>query len=942
MFSKTCMLTAFLLIPMTCVAQKAVTETAKPATAKPGASTPAKVSLPDMEASFGGQPVVAVGPVFRHTSLNDPPEGTLLQQLQALTEKLPDENGVAFIPFKIRGTWTIAPEVRQEVNPHVSSLTPEDAAGRSLVLNEMLLSLSPELMKAIGSEQGVPFPQLPRGVQAALMRTIVPPLEIQQHVPHEWDSPTGEKMSGTHIENKGRIEGPLNWESVRVRANLTMQHASVMIGERYSSYVSLRQDMNRVELMPGATDRSWRNTEMDLKAFLEVPNTFKPSDLEGRHLAMAFGTSGSMTLRSALDQVTRITRLRFYLPDTQKEIPVFVGAASIPVGDVLDSIRLALTGAWRKIGDGYVLAWDKRGLAAIQQSLHEQTAVVRKSLSERSQDMISKPGWLDLVEFLPFAANDDLALTAAQRRALAEKPLQENQGGIPFRDLTPKQQDALRKNMIGQTIHVWNPDNPGPGSSRAVDETDIQRTTLGVDMRVQLGLLIPGQGWLDVSRTLNFGTINPYMLLQARRKETGQEAEEMLPPEAKEFLANPKPISLPASIRAVAVPPLGAARLNLLAEEMKRRGMNMLFYPVLFGGYATFPSKYFPLHPALRESDGWADAIKAMEPAGIRVVGVIGMLDWQHLGNNAHWLTRHKDWMDVDPLGRTRLEWFTQNTSAASNPLIAGLLPSNIVRASEPQVASRLKAFLTEFAGRKDGVGVALTGWSSGSSVVEIFGEDSAPPPPLGFSIAERVEGVMRSGRDPLDDALYAGLFSPRGWDSGVRQKEDNVVSSSVTLAKTLLEDAKKLRPDWTTYLVHDSVGPEFRGTSNTGDLRPDVTISNVFMTGGEGARPGTGLLLPATHKNFFQLLLETNPRSMEGERFPAALKTMNSIALFHMIMTTEGRAFPGQVPLAVYDFRAGADLITPGMAWIAPPNPTAAPTTALPANPTREPVGKD
>jgi hypothetical protein len=285
--------------------------------------------------------------------------------------------------------------------------------------------------------------------------------------------------------------------------------------------------------------------------------------------------------------------------------------------------------------------------------------------------------------------------------------------------------------------------------------------------------------------------VHPFRLEPARRVAKG----ESLYPDPPKTDAD-KPHGLPAATRGLIVPVLSPARVNELAEDMKRHGFNLLFYPALFDGCGTVPGKIFPLHPALRGADGLKAALAAMKAAGVRVVPYISVLTWQTAGDTAHWLTKHPEWIDVDIAGRTRLAWLKDRFPAKGLEHSAA---GNVVRTNDPAVAAKLRDFLSELATHLGAEAVAFADWNPSYAI----GVDALVPP-VGYAAPERLAEVLAGRDDPVDlqvDTLSRETIVPRAIGAVIRTDEVSR-APRVDGVVDLLHRAKSARPGWTTWLL--------------------------------------------------------------------------------------------------------------------------------------------
>jgi hypothetical protein len=376
---------------------------------------------------------------------------------------------------------------------------------------------------------------------------------------------------------------------------------------------------------------------------------------------------------------------------------------------------------------------------------------------------------------------------------------------------------------------------------------------------------------------------------------------------------NPRPWPLNAPVRGLMVPVLGPARLTELAAEMARHGFNTLFYPVLYGGYATFPTDAFPLHPALRDANGWAAAVASMRDKGITVVGYLETLAWQTEGDNAHWLNNHPEWLDRDVLGRPRLSWIDGHANAGRG----GWPPvnANYVSPLVPGVEDRLTRFLGDFARQPDATAVGFAGFRPP--------EDASPyslvPPPLGFTTQERLECFRATGSDRVDlwpNNVPIGVPLNLLWAVHMDYKAfyppENAPDPRAALVARLLNKARALKPGWKTWLLDDVIlQHEPRPVPESEKPKADVFLSASSWD----RRPDEGHLISISPKR-------TNaPRNPP----PGAIDVSGIPSI--ILDTFDGPAVSTESRIAiVYDFRAAPNDITGSLEWILPPE---APHTA-------------
>jgi hypothetical protein len=862
-------------------------------------------------------------------------ERTLIGRLQMIAEQesAKERN---YIPFKVGSAFAIAPESREQANLDLSGASEFDLSGRGLLIDQILLAIPDNLIAALGSDNGIAVSSLPRDLQSALARAFRTPLKVMNRKPSTYKSDDGLEHASIEMEDKGRIDDPINWASARLRAQLHITGAMVDL-KPYGAYIRI-PDTGMVFGTDQDQQRNWRDRGVDLPLFDTVPNTYKPSDLIGKKFVQPLNYAGLWTVDDVVKQIAKLTGLKMYVSAVYADEPVFIGSNSLTIGEAIDGLRLCLAGAWRKLGDAYILAWDRLGLQAVQMLAHESAETASKAVKRRRREADASTDWVKLVDRLAFDGSNGLALNDDQRKkAFDAGPAKgpggppADQGRIPFSEMTPDQQAWIREAAKKDSVSLPGVDGQ-PEVNRPFTESDITQSYIDGQAVVNVAVKVPDYGWVAAPNEWDQSQISHWSIASKREKLTkGAEGVKRnvlddAPKEIRDLIANPKPTVPPAVIRALMVPPLGPARLKVLADEMKRHGLNTLFYPVLFGGYSTFESKVFPLHPSLRGSDGWAAATSAMAPAGIKVIGYLHTLAWQDAGDKAHYLTKHADWLDVDVVGRPRLDWFETHPEALVKAASIGILAANYVRPQEPLVIARLQTLVDEFSKKPNAAGICFAEWQPATA-----GQNSPFPgtlntPALGFAYSDRLDWLRRSGQDPVDNLVSWDDFVPpsladRRW-SIMRDSDTKKLDPHNDLLIALLKRAKADRKDWKTWLVN-SATPDFRSVQAGDDLRKeaDEVVSGVFgaMMPGGGNQ---GVILPVTSQNLLASLADDQLPA--DEVIPDSVLKMPAIvtySLFFSELMSPGRQQKTTFSSAIYDFRTSPGEITSSLQWIKAPD---------------------
>ncbi|HEY3269167.1 MAG TPA: hypothetical protein VGM37_19825 [Armatimonadota bacterium] len=844
-----------------------------------------------LERTMSGRPVVSVSYHGDAAALEAPPprEGQeLLERLQDISAAA-SASGPTLIPFLVhKRTWVIAPQTREALNPDLSRLNLADAAPRGLAVDALLSCLTPAQARGLGAPEGISAATLSEEAANAMAAALQPPLRVVE--------PGAEK--GMAPKTILEISEPVDLRQVRLRAYLSNKGVLVPQDQYTATFVGMTPSRfagSGPRLAESDATRPASRDENGMPITVEAPNALKPSDLPAEQYHQPIGVSGVLTVADVVKRLETVTGLDLTVSAPYQDLPVFIGAPSMPCADVLEGLRLALTAAWRRVGTAYILAWDREPLEAIRQRVREQTDALRRQMARYRDKSWHIDAWLALANALPFDPSDALSPTDDQRARLI--PGLDGQWkyteGIPFEELTPAQQSAMLERMAMVR---------GP-----VEEEDARRKgRLTVHADVMLSLRLPGAGWVQAPYSWSYGSVDGANLPVEATKARLRQGEK---PPVPASLRDQKPIAWDAPMRGVFVPALSPGRMASLAREMKRAGFNTLFYPLLSNGYSSYSGKAFPKDPALKDEDGLAAAVKAMQAEGIRVIGAVDTLAWQTAAG-AHWMKDHRDWLDVDALGRPRLDWL--KAFPARNPVWNGLLSANAVRAGEPAVSARLHALVAEAAKRKGIDGIAFAAWRP---VQPAPYSASLQPPALGFAMPDRLQWIRRRGLDSADqngnESNPSSVFTPK--PLGRRTAQDSWTAAPVNddrtdagylLADALIRAAKAARPDWKVFLINDSETADF---VRYWPALPTPASADAVISTRPADDKAAGLLLPVWPSGAHDPDDSADPWPMDA-------------GLSYAFRASHGELPTRNLQAVLYDFRTAPKEIAETLKWVVRP----------------------
>jgi hypothetical protein len=730
--------------------------------------------LDALAARIAGRPAMVVNPPAADLPPFGDGNGTE-DVLKALGAAWFEPKRPPLAPLRAGSLYVLAPVTRDEATADFSGLSVLDATGRVGLWTEAIAALTPDDVAALGSEDGLVASNLPADARERLRRALRPPTMVLK--PSAGDTPADMAL----------LDTPADLETVRIRARL--RQAPPVLSARDANHATSTPlvpyaDPNPADpkLLAATGDRSF-TASVWLPAVRRVPNTLKPSDLRSADFRRPVGVSGPRTLSALLLQLETVTGLRLAASAQYAGVPVVLGSPDIPAGEVMDGLCLALTASWRHVGGLYLLTWDRRGLGALQERAREQGRALTASASKAVDAAASSAIWPEIVSSIPFAGDDPFALSDSQRKTEFGPGARESvEGGIPYPDMTPGQQEATRRLVVGEPISVPTLE-ARPSERRAGVEGDLSSAVLPYGVTVEFEVRLPDFGWVRPPRAwyhkFSIGWIAGIRAAARMRPAPVAADVSVAAPEPMQFTLSP------ARRRGILTPVLSRAELEPLADLMKARGFRLLYYPLLTGGKATIPTDAFPPHPALGARAGWTDARQVMAARGATVVGYLETIAWRKPGETGHWLNQHADWLDRDVLGRTFSDAIAGQFNFPRHA--AGKVVGDIVRSNSPEVARRLETLVRDFAAVPGSGDILFDAWNGPTALMRqgFPAPDFSPQWRLarGFAIPDRLAAIRRESVDPVDrDDPWSGELKPtdalaapaggRGYADGITEAD--------------------------------------------------------------------------------------------------------------------------------------------------------------------------
>lgn len=641
-----------------------------------------------------------------------------------------------WIPYKFGTAWTIAPEVRDDLNAEVGNIGPLQAMDSSTALQVLVHSLTRDQMLQ-ATTRGIGFSDLTKRQQPVMRAAFGRPVGLQN-------------MDRLHPGWLHDFGGQLPVEQCTLHVYMTYDDINWPDGG--GTVLSVRG------IQPMALESYEGPLDLGLPLKKQVPNALRPQDLAFNAAALSrpIGVHGITTVGKLVAAAAKATGLPLKVVHGWDATPVFAGDAGMRCGDVLRLLAFDLQGAWRKVGRTYILAWDRMGLGAHNLDLSERLGPIRNAVADAKRGL-DRDDWNEnalttLVQDPALPIGPTLEQIAEiRRRASSSHSTEES---LKFTELTPDQQDALVAALAGQTKY--------PGKEPITREV-LAAATLAQPV-VHTTLDVPGVGSVDLGLGSNIRVEFDPML--APREEPQTPKEEVT-----------GPVRMPRGVRGIAPPLLGRADWVRLLAQMKRKGLDTLYLPVFWDGQTLFPSKQFPALQTAGGHDVLKEVLARAKADRIHVIAVVHSLAWRFPGSKVHWLTKRQELVDVDALGRGRWDWAATHDIPVKEDSFgdpAGIIArdpillSDFVRPGDPEVKRRLLGLIAELRAYKDLDGIALAHWSRLAghcyNVGREFGIPEAPPA-LGFAMPDRAQFLTVHGEDPAEimaeDIWFQPPYSP-------------------------------------------------------------------------------------------------------------------------------------------------------------------------------------
>ncbi|MEO7719709.1 MAG: hypothetical protein ABIY70_26180 [Capsulimonas sp.] len=311
-------------------------------------------------------------------------------------------------------------------------------------------TFSKEQWRAFLSEDGLAYASLTRDDQRRIFEALFPDgkmLAVRFDPSGAQQSPTelsGDSLRAARLRLATRTDIAL---SVPGEPNSHVFAGSYTPPDSPGFYVMSNSSSNNVDREFGAWVRE------------TVPNTLKPSDLDSDDAAWKtlVPLVGARTVDDVARAVAAATQREVYAdPRYGKKTVTMAGpAAPRRAYDLMRALAMCVGGAWRKVGPSLVLTNDRIGLAVKQElwKAFEAKAEALAPTGDRYTPATQPDGAAFTVKDIP-STGDDFPFSDKEREMYWKKFEEDNtrsmsgsnmiQLTLPFRDLTPVQQDAAR------------------------------------------------------------------------------------------------------------------------------------------------------------------------------------------------------------------------------------------------------------------------------------------------------------------------------------------------------------------------------------------------------------------------------------------------------------------------------------------------------------------
>jgi len=526
--------------------------------------------------------------------------------------------------------YALAPPTMTVLNtsPGLADLPLGDLAGQHPE-TYLLGSLTPEQLRQVGAG-GLAYADMTAD-QQSLMRALLPtPLEIlpaaaalpdRKYGTQEWK----DARAAFDAQIK-EVSGDDLFGSLRLHAYLTSDfYAHAPKGFGIGDTRDTLETTGVYKLPFGGysnMDSRGKATETILRA--DVPSALKEGDFDWKRqdLEKPVTLSGVKTVDELMARLAQATGLELYADTHYGRLAVLVVGdlkKPQPAADVMQTLAVCVSGAWRQVGPAYVLTDDVQGLGFRQQFLAEIGEVWSNRLSQGGKDAGAHLQGLDWLHTLSFAPGDIGALSADQINGI-QKEAGTNKGHLPWKALPP----ALQQHLRDQFLHK--------GDSFLKDEMP-EMVKIGEGMKVAARSITPDTP-VDTALNIRLAVELPgtgAMMLYGAYKVQAPEPDAGGKPTKAEAPAQGNSVTVPQKLRGVLCAPRTAEEARAVVTRLPKMGLNTLFLDVFTGGRTYFPNTALP--PASAEAGGVLQAaLDAARPLHIPVYAVLDTLCWRKDG----------------------------------------------------------------------------------------------------------------------------------------------------------------------------------------------------------------------------------------------------------------------------------------------------------------------
>lgn len=815
------------------------------------------------------------------------------------------ESHETLVPYEFPNVWTIARDHQWEFakTPNIPEVL--TATSPTVLLPRLVDSLTDKQLR-LATTTGLTFKDFTPRQQPVFRAVFHRPLRLVNYQPEHAD--------GSPSKDTEDFDGVLPIEQCRMRLNLAF--TSVFLEAPVKTNEPFMWWLDQYGAMVHFPEAATSPDGYTFPVLNSVPAKLKASDLafDAPSLNAPIGVSGILRLDKAVEAAAKATGLVLRVdPRFASDNVVFIGDKALRTGDVLRAFAFDVQGAWRRVGEAYILTFDRAPLGATQMSWEDKLnaldrdrdALLETQLGHHAEDRGER--FMQLLqgdpEWCPGPTSEQMAtLIGSETDPISDMRV------LTFGDLAPGQQEAVKELMRGNSVFESRPDVDSPEIVARLPQATLN--TVGISMTLE----VPEVGRYRVRDYRP--AYRPGFLSFVRDIEASKAADQE---EKRE-----QPITISAKNRALAVPPLLRAEWPRLLTQMRRKGLDTLYLPVLWDGYTLYPSKQFPMLSIARQRDLLAEVLALAAKEKIKVVALLHTLAWRHPGGSElHWLLKHPTLVDRDVAGQGRRDWTMAHLDYLNehkDRLVGDLLRddpflfSDMVRPTEPSVKKRLSGVLDELRGYKGLYGVAFAEWSRVSYAHYINpdqGYDEAGPPILGYAVSQRAAFIKEQSMDPGDFEKQGGYRIQVPTFSGVRDQQalDNAwakvrLNEDTALLKALKASAEASWPG--RVHIFSALEP------STVEEQRAIPPGDVNVRGGMMAFLYAGVWMSFAPSPD---MCDDSPGPKDGKTPDRMTELATQLEHGAAIQVQTKR---GPLPGVVLDFRAAASLLWDGLARLA------------------------